>query len=56
VPRDIVSQVLDRATYLGQPPDLGAQALRWAWRNYHASDVPLVPLTDEAGAGAGETT
>jgi hypothetical protein len=35
-PRDILSQVRDRARYQGMTPQLSTESLDWAWHNYFA--------------------
>nr|MDQ2694286.1 AAA family ATPase [Pseudomonadota bacterium] len=33
-PRDLLGLAVDRCRYLGEPPLVGIEAIRWAWRNY----------------------
>ncbi|TBW54345.1 AAA family ATPase [Marinobacter halodurans] len=33
-PRDLLGLVSDYCRYLGQPPELGIDAIRWAWKTY----------------------
>lgn len=44
-PRDLVSQIADRAAYLGQTAELDAQTVEWAWNNYFAADDERAPAT-----------
>jgi hypothetical protein len=36
--RDLVSQIVDFATYNGVKPELSPRLMKWAWRNYFASE------------------
>jgi hypothetical protein len=38
-PRDLVNQIVDRATYLGVPPRLEPFTINWAWHNYFAPET-----------------
>lgn len=38
IPRDLVGQVRDHASYLGQAPALDEGLLGWAWNNYYVHD------------------
>lgn len=38
IPRDLVGQVRDHASYLGQAPELEEGLLDWAWNNYFVHD------------------
>lgn len=45
-PRDLLSQVRDRAAYEGVPPALTPEALDWAWNNFFTGhQVPTAALT-----------
>ena len=44
IPYDVISKLRDRAAFLGEPPRLDAESLRWAWDLYFAPDE------DAAGA------
>jgi len=37
VPRDLISQVADYASFTGRQPELSDEMLDWAWNNYFAS-------------------
>jgi hypothetical protein len=38
-PRDLVNQIVDRATYLGVAPRLEPYTINWAWHNYFAPET-----------------
>ncbi|WP_298231766.1 ATP-binding protein [uncultured Azohydromonas sp.] len=37
--RDLVSQIVDFATYNGLKPELSPRLMKWAWRNYFANEA-----------------